>query len=237
MSAEGLLAAGDSLVDALAPLRFAEPVHTVYQPLAYARPVYAEYCRRYLDAPRRVLFLGMNPGPFGMVQTGVPFGEVAAVRDWLGLSGTITAPATVHPKRPVLGFACTRSEVSGRRLWGLFAKRFATPQAFFAGHAVMNFCPLAFVDAGGANVIPEKLAKAERIAIDAACEVHLREVIAELGSTILVGVGQFAAERLQRIAAGRQVAAIPHPSPANPAANRDWDGAATAALIASGVWE
>ena len=32
---------------------------------------------------KRVVFLGMNPGPFGMAQVGVPFGEVAAVRDWL----------------------------------------------------------------------------------------------------------------------------------------------------------
>ena len=81
----------------------------------------------------------MNPGPFGMVQTGVPLGEIAAVRDWMGIEATVEKPATENPKRPIEGFACTRSEVSGRRLWGLFAERFGTAEAFFTDHFVANY--------------------------------------------------------------------------------------------------
>ena len=46
----------------------------------------------------------MNPGPFGMVQTGVPFGEVEAVRSWLRAAmARSSKPAHEHPKRPIEG--------------------------------------------------------------------------------------------------------------------------------------
>jgi len=102
----------------------------------------------------------MNPGPFGMAQIGVPFGEIASARDWLGLEGPVGQPRTVNPKRPVEGFACARSEVSGQRLWGLFRARFGAPEAFFAEHFVANYCPLVFFE-GGRNLTPDKLPMAE----------------------------------------------------------------------------
>ena len=120
MPRQALPAAARRLFAAIDAMRFAAPVTHVYNPLDYAWDIHENYLRRYADGRRRVVFLGMNPGPFGMAQTGVPFGEVAAVRDWLGLAGPVGQPARVNPKRPVEGFACARSEVSGRRLWGLF---------------------------------------------------------------------------------------------------------------------
>jgi single-strand selective monofunctional uracil DNA glycosylase len=65
-------------------LRFAPPVTHVYNPLTYAWQR-ARGISGGASAARakEVVFLGMNPGPFGMAQTGVPFGEVAAVRDWM----------------------------------------------------------------------------------------------------------------------------------------------------------
>ena len=51
--------------------------------------------------PRRkkLIFVGMNPGPFGMVQCGVPFGEIAAVRDWMGhRGGQVDKPARENPQ-------------------------------------------------------------------------------------------------------------------------------------------
>ena len=66
-------------------------------------------------AKKKVVFLGMNPGPFGMAQTGVPFGEIPAVRDWMGLRGKVGKPDLEHAKRPVEGLDCQKSEVSGRR--------------------------------------------------------------------------------------------------------------------------
>ena len=229
-------AAAQELSSVVGGLTFAG-VH-VYNPLEYAWDVHREYLRRYVSGTKRVLFLGMNPGPFGMVQTGVPFGEVAAVRDWLGLTGQVGSSPDPHPKRPVLGFACPRSEVSGRRLWGLFRQRFEAPERFSAEHAVLNYCPLAFVEATGRNRIPERLPAPERDVLFDACDRHLRDVVPILEPEWLVGVGAFAAERAERVLAGTgvKVTRILHPSPASPAANRDWAGTATEQLVDSGVW-
>ena len=57
-------------------LRFAPPVTHVYNPLDYARRSHEAYLKKYGSSLRRVVLVGMNPGPFGMAQTGVPFGDV-----------------------------------------------------------------------------------------------------------------------------------------------------------------
>ncbi|MBL8446397.1 MAG: single-stranded DNA-binding protein [Zoogloeaceae bacterium] len=237
MIAQSLQAAARSLCADLAPLAFAAPVSHVYNPLVYAWPVHAEYLRRYADGLRRVVFLGMNPGPFGMVQTGVPFGEVAAVRDWLALAGPVAKPAAENPKRPVEGLACGRSEVSGRRLWGLFAQRFGTPEAFFAGHFVANYCPLAFFE-GGRNLTPDKLPAAESAPLLAACDAHLRRLVDALQPEWLIGIGAWAEQRALAALEDRpvRIGRILHPSPASPAANRGWAEAATRQLEVLGVW-
>jgi len=222
---------------ALDSLTFAEPVSYVYNPLEYAWAAHREYLRRYATGRKRVLFLGMNPGPFGMVQTGVPFGEITAVRDWLQILAAVEQPAQQHPKRLVTGFACARSEVSGKRLWGLFGSRFHTADRFFAEHTVLNYCPLAFVEASGRNRTPEKLPAAERTAVFAACDEHLSEVVRILDPEWVIGVGDFAAARAERVLDDVKVGRILHPSPANPGANRDWAGQAATQLYELGVWE
>jgi single-strand selective monofunctional uracil DNA glycosylase len=239
---EPLLAAARELRRDLAALPFAAPVHTVYDPLDYAWCGFRAYVETW--APRRaaVLFLGMNPGPFGMAQTGVPFGEIGTARDWLGLDCAVAAPARQHPKRPVQGFACPRSEVSGARLWGLFRDRFVTPEAFFHDHFVANYCPLMFVEATGRNRTPDKLPAAERTPLLALCDRHLLAVTRHLKPRWLVGVGAFAmraAERaLQPLPAGERPRCVQilHPSPASPAANRGWAAAVTATLTSTGIW-
>jgi single-strand selective monofunctional uracil DNA glycosylase len=211
----------------------------IYNPLSYAWGPYEDYLRRFAVTPKRVVFLGMNPGPFGMVQTGVPFGEIGVVRDWLKVTGRVASPSGQHPRRPILGFACARSEVSGRRLWGLFVERFGTPESFFAEHIVMNYCPLAFLEASGRNRTPDKLPVTEREALFAACDRHLRDVLRALEPEWVVAVGDFAFGRAQRavLNGSPKVGRIPHPSPANPAANRGWAGAATQQLLSLGVWQ
>ena len=173
-----------------------------------------------------MVFLGMNPGPFGMTQTGVPFGEVAAVRDWMGIEAAIGKPAREHPKRLVEGFQCQRSEVSGRRLWGLFAERFGTADAFFKEHFVLNYCPLVWMSETGANLTPDKLSTTEMAPVEAACQKHLSQVISLLDPSWLIGVGAFAEERLRRAAEScgskAAIGRVLHPSPASPAANRGW---------------
>lgn len=115
-----LVAAAHWLSDGVDKLVFSEPVTHVYNPLRYAWDAHHRYLKLAPETQAaRVLFLGMNPGPWGMAQTGVPFGQVEAVRDWLGIDVPVGKPAKEHPKRPIEGFACRRSEVSGERLWAL----------------------------------------------------------------------------------------------------------------------
>ncbi len=233
-----LVAAADRLRAALRGLEFALPVTHVYNPLDYAWVAHCAYLGRFGAGRKRIVFLGMNPGPFGMAQTGVPFGEVTAVRDWMGLRVAVGKPPREHPKRPVLGLACLRSEVSGRRLWGLFAERFGAAERFFSTHFVANYCPLAFFQASGANRTPDKLPSAEFEPLQAACDAHLREVVEVLQPEWVIGVGGFAGRRAQAALEGwpLRVGSILHPSPANPAANRDWAGTVTRQLVELGVW-
>jgi single-strand selective monofunctional uracil DNA glycosylase len=233
-----LIAAVNDLVRELAPMRFADPVRHVYNPLVYAARVHESYLRAFGATPKRAVFLGMNPGPFGMAQTGVPFGEIAAVRDWMRLSGRVDKPEREHPKRPVLGLGCARSEVSGRRLWGSFKDRFGTADRFFADHFVANYCPLVFMEESGRNRTPDKLADSEREALYAACDRHLQRVVETLSPRWVVGVGRFAQTRAAAALAGSSVTVghVLHPSPASPKANADWAGAATRELVAQGIW-
>jgi single-strand selective monofunctional uracil DNA glycosylase len=219
-------------------LKFKPPVTHVYNPLDYARAAHELYLRKFGNSRKRVLFLGMNPGPFGMVQTGIPFGEVAAVRDWLKISAPVKTPAGQHAKRVISGFDCHRSEVSGRRLWGLFAERFGPPENFFAGHFVANYCPLAFCEESGCNRTPDKLPPAEKKPLLEICDAHLRRVVEILQPQWLIGVGDFAARCGKDVCEKLpvRIGQILHPSPASPAANRGWAQKATEQLIQLGVW-
>jgi single-strand selective monofunctional uracil DNA glycosylase len=237
-TADPLVRAARELSNAVGGLDFRPPVTRVYNPLAYAWAVHRAYLLKFGRGRKRVVFVGMNPGPFGMVQTGVPFGELEAVRDWLGLDGKVARPPREHPKRPVTGFACPRSEVSGRRLWGLFADRFGPAGAFFAEHFVANYCPLAFFDAAGRNVTPDKLRGPAWTPLFRACDAHLRRVVEILRPEWLIGVGAFAESRAREVCGDAPVrlGRILHPSPASPTANRDWAGTAAAQLRTLGVW-
>ncbi|MCP5057799.1 MAG: single-strand selective monofunctional uracil-DNA glycosylase [bacterium] len=219
-----VLAAERRLIQELAPLRFAAPVTHVYNPLIYAARPHRAYLRRFAGTPKRVVYLGMNPGPYGMAQTGVPFGEIALVRDWMGIEAPVGRPTPEHPKRPIEGFACTRSEVSGARLWGAIAEQYDTAERFFRGAFVANYCPLVFMEESGKNRTPDKLAPGERDPVYTACDQHLRRLVSLLEPEWLIGIGKFAETRARDALDGMEVkiASILHPSPASPAANRGW---------------
>ena len=233
-----LTAAARTLARACEPLAPVAPVAHCYHPLTYAWGVHQAYIERWGATPRRVLLLGMNPGPFGMAQTGVPFGAVEAVRGWLGIEAPVGRPPREHPKRPVEGFACPRNEVSGARLWGAIAQRFETPERFFRRHFVANLCPLLFLEASGRNRTPDKLPEAERAELLAACLRHLRLLVELLEPEWVVGVGTFAADQAREALAGTsvRVARILHPSPANPRAGAQWGLRAARELADQGVW-
>jgi single-strand selective monofunctional uracil DNA glycosylase len=245
-TADTILAAAKALSRSLDRLRFAEPVTHVYNPYDYAFPMHEQYVRRYGDSAKRVVFLGMNPGPWGMAQTGAPFGEVAAVRDYLKLDAPVGKPRDGHPKRPVEGLACSRSEVSGRRLWGLFAQRYPNAENFFngtgsgdRGHFILNYCPLVFMEQSGKNRTPDKLPATEREPLERSCDTHLRAVVAALSPEWVVGVGAFAEKQAKRVldGIGCRFGRVLHPSPASPLANKGWASQAEQQLIAMGVWD
>ncbi len=239
MPTSALIAISRRLAARAGALSFSAPVAQVYNPLVYARRAHEAYLARYGRGAPNALLVGMNPGPFGMVQTGIPFGEVASVRDWLGIDEQVERPASEHPKRPVLGFACTRSEVSGARLWGWARARFGTPEKFFERFFVVNYCPLAFVEASGRNLTPDKLAAEERAALYAPCDAALRETVAALRPCVVIGVGAFAEQRATEALGGLavRVGRVLHPSPASPVANRGWAEAAERELRALGALE
>jgi single-strand selective monofunctional uracil DNA glycosylase len=235
--ADRLLAAERSLSREVAPLRFGAPVTHVYQPLRYARVPHRAYLRRFAEGRKRVLFVGMNPGPWGMAQTGVPFGDVAMVRDWLGIEGRVERPPDEHPKRPVQGFACPRGEVSGDRLWGAIRAHWGSPERFFRHAFVANYCPLVFLERSGRNRTPDRLPGREREPLFRACDRHLRRVARILETELVVGVGRFAEQRAREALAGAgvRIGGVLHPSPASPAANRGWTRQAARQLRALGA--
>jgi len=226
-------------------LHFGPYAAAVYNPLVYAVRPYNRYLELAGAAPKKVIFLGMNPGPWGMAQTGVPFGEISAVQDWLGIEADVDKPKHEHPKRPIEGFACARAEVSGRRLWGLFRGRFGTPRNFFRTHFVANYCPLVFMNSGGANITPDKLPAGEATPLFELCDRALADTIRLLKPQWVIGIGGFAKKRIDRIRvqffdgekAVFSAAQILHPSPASPKANAGWDREVVKTLTELGVWK
>jgi single-strand selective monofunctional uracil DNA glycosylase len=231
---DGLVHISSELSARIQGLKFAQPVTHVYNPLDYAWQSHAQYLTRYGTGPKQALLLGMNPGPFGMAQTGVPFGDVSLVRDWMGVSAPVSKPKREHPKRPITGFACPKSEVSGSRLWGWAKARFKTPERFFERFFVINYCPLCFMEEGGKNLTPDKLPKAEQAPLFAACDTALAAAIRLLKPKFVIGVGGFAEKRAIGVVKSLEpalrdsitVGTILHPSPASPLANRGWAQAA-----------
>lgn len=236
--------AGTTLVDvsaqlsvAVNALHFAEPVAYVYNPLDYAWELHCQYLTRYGQGTKEVLFLGMNPGPWGMAQTGVPFGEVAAVRDWMKLEGEVQKPKREHAKRRIEGLSCIRSEVSGARLWGWAQERYKSADAFFKKNFVTNYCPLVFMEESAKNRTPDKLLAPERKALGEACDIAFRRTVEILQPRLIVGVGVYAEAQAERIVEGMdvKVGRVLHPSPASPVANRGWAPQAEKQLQALGV--
>ena len=226
-----------NLSASLRSLRFGAPVTHVYNPLEYAWPAHREYLQRFGRGPKEIVLLGMNPGPWGMAQTGVPFGEVTFARDWLSIGGSVGRPDPEHPKRPVEGWGCSRSEVSGRRVWGWAKERFETPERFFERFFIANYCPLMFLESSGRNRTPDRLPVRERTPLLEACDEALRLSVQALEPAWVVGVGRFAETSARRALEGFdvRVGRVLHPSPASPAANRDWQGQARAQLAALGI--
>lgn len=203
-------------------LEWRTPSH-VYNPLQYAWDGHRAYLGRYGEKPGRVLLVGMNPGPWGMAQTGVPFGNVTTVRDWFRIDTTLARSLPMqHPKYPILGMRCHHDEGSGQRLWSWAKCRFGEPERFFDRFFVWNYCPLLFL-ARNRNLPPSGLSAGEAAALDSVCGHALDRVMAILEPVAVVGIGRYAEQRMHELTdGGLPVSYLPHPSPANPMASRHW---------------
>jgi len=234
--AANLVRIAEQLRAALAPIRFGGSVRHVYNPLVYAWKPHCEYLRQFGRGDHEILIVGMNAGYFGMAQTGVPFGDVAMVRDWLGIDGAVERPADEHPRRPIDGFACRRGEVSGQRLWGWARDAFGTPERFFARFFVVNYCPLCFLTESGANLALDKLPVGARTTLQKVCDDALRAAAQATKARYAIGLGHFAARRVEAVLGNDlHCGAAPHPSPANARIGPHWSREMNRALAAMGI--
>ncbi len=218
-------------------MEFGPPVSCVYNPLIYAREPHERYLERYARGPLEAVLVGMNPGPFGMAQTGVPFGDAVMAREVLGVAGEVRRPPVEHPRRPLQGFDCPRREVSGTRLWSWVRQRWGGADEFFDGFFVLNYCPLVFLEKSGRNRTPDRLPAAERKPLLEACDRALSAAILALEPRAAIGIGAWAERRIRAALPGFEgvVGRVLHPSPASPAANRGWARAAEKQLRELGI--
>ena len=209
-------------------------------PLDYAWPHHEQYLEKWGGMGAHTLLLGMNPGPWGMAQTGVPFGATEVAQSFLQIEPRILeTPANAHPKRPIEGMGLVRQEISGTRLWNLMSQHYGSAESTFSSIVVVNHCPLLLLGETGKNITPNNLPAAVMAPILKACDDHLLEVVEILGITRIIGVGKYAEQRARMaLGAGKKgngtgndgreirIDTCWHPSPASPLANRnegaDW---------------
>ena len=74
----------------------------VTNPLDYAWAYHEQFIDKWSVFGATTLLLGMNPGPYGMAQTGVPFGATAMAREILQIEERdVRTPPGAHQKRPI----------------------------------------------------------------------------------------------------------------------------------------
>jgi len=216
--ADQILAASDRLSERLAAL---PPVGDLValDPTRYCRSAWAAYLQM---AARLgcVLVVGMNPGPHGMAQTGVPFTDPWIV-DELDLQAprADVPPADIpavgswrhrsHRARGVLG---SKREESAKRLWPLLREICAPyaavgPSADKIAEATRRVCnevllvnalPICWLDPAGKNVSAEQVEKRA----PAQVREGLRDLVNEwlqavadiLRPAAVIGVGRWARE-------------------------------------------
>ncbi|MBT01580.1 single-stranded DNA-binding protein [bacterium] len=209
----------------------------VYNPIEYAVDSYSLYLKKYGNGQKDILFMGMNPGPWGMAQTGIPFGAIHPVKNFLKIETKIGKPALEHNKRPIDGFACSRQEVSGSRFWAWVEENWSNADNFFCNCFVHNYCPLAFFDTQGRNITPEKINLTERLALEELCGEFLLDLVMAMNCKWVIGIGNYAESKARKILKNRnvEIGKVLHPSPASPLANKGWSNLATQQMISYGL--
>ena len=199
----------------------------VTNPLDYAWAYHEQFIDQWSEFGATTLLLGMNPGPYGTAQTGVPFGATAMARDILHIKERdVRTPPGAHPKRPIEGLSMERQEVSGTRFWSMLSDHYGSTEAIFSNIYVVNHCPLLILGETGRNITPVDLPKATIEPVLKACDKHLKSVVDIMAIESVIGVGNYAKKRAQSVLNDVHIDSMWHPSPASPLANRnggaDW---------------
>ena len=205
-------------------------VDAVYNPLAYAWEPHRAYLELASGGGAKTLLLGMNPGPHGMGQMGIPFAATSVVRDLLKITDLeVGQPRKPHPKRPISGLDWPKEEVSGTRLWSLLANEYGSAESIFKSVFLLNHCPLMlFSGERATNITPDKITGPTTKALLERCYEHLREVVDIMKIERVIGVGRYSEKRARNALSGIDISVTTcwHPSPASPLANRnkgeDW---------------
>lgn len=226
--------------DKLLSLDYGEGITHVYNPLDYASEIHADFVSKFCQGTKKVLMMGMNPGPWGMGQTGVPFGHVKYAKEWLGVTGSVKRPEKEHPKRPIQGLECPKSEVSGDRLWSLLKELSGSPDILFRHVFLHNYCPLFFLKESAKNVTPPELKVKQRTGLEEACDEALVDTVKLLQVEHVICVGNYVTDRTRKAfdkagITNIEISLLMHPSPVNPAANKGWREIAIKQLTESKV--
>ena len=196
-----------------------------YNPLKYAWKSHKMYLERYGRLGANTIIMGMNPG-HGMGNTGIPFGCPEKVRNYLRIKNLkIKEPKNSHPKRIVTGLECKKPEISGKRIWSLIEEIYGSPEEAFKQIFVINHFPLWMFNKSGQNITPDKLKPSSNKEIFDICNKYLIEVRNILKAERIVAVGKYASKMARNALKSSNLKSIiideiPHPSPANPLANK-----------------
>lgn len=198
----------------------------VYNPLDYAWEPHKEYIKKYGGLGAQTIIMGMNPG-HGMGNTGIPFGCPKKVRNYLKIKDCkVRKPEKMHPKRKIQGLNCKKPEISGKRIWKLIEEIYGPPDNAFKNIFIINHFPLWMFNDSGQNITPEKLNRKKVKKIFDICDQYVIDVAKILKIKTIVGVGKYAERMAENVTEKKEMKhikkkMIPHPSPANPLANKE----------------
>ncbi|XP_045776673.1 single-strand selective monofunctional uracil DNA glycosylase [Maniola jurtina] len=218
----------DEMNEALNEFNLPPAVKCVYNPSIYARYTFEMYARKYCNTKKKIMFFGMNPGPWGMSQTGVPFGEISSVRDWLGIEGPVNKPPHEIRERPVDGFDCKRTEVSGKRFWGLLKTICGTPENFFKTSFVYNYINQQWMKSNGCNLTPGDFKVSDMEPLYNICDPIFVKILKLYEVEIVVAIGKFCETRAQKAikkylpSSSIKILYLSHPSPRS-VNNNNWE--------------
>jgi len=213
MNLDKIIKLSNELSKQMDELTFSLPVKYVYNPLSYSFLTYLQYLNR-INFNDVNIYIGINPGPYGMSQTGIPFGDYYFVKNFLNIKKEklLNLPLT-HHKKPIYGFDINKREASGKRLWAFFQDIYKDQEIFFKNNIILNYCPLCFLNEEGNNITPDKLIKEERNILYKICDDYLNKSINLFKFKSVIGIGNFAYNRAKIL--GYNALKIGHPSPLN----------------------